>query len=75
MFMSNMWVGRKHDNSRLPMVMAGGMGGTLKTGRTFDFYKAGDDNRKICALYLSIMEKMGMKIDQFGDATEPLKDF
>ena len=75
MFMSNMWIGRKHDNSRIPMVMAGGMSGQLKTGRTFDFYKAGDDNRKICALYLSIMEKMGMKIDQFGDATEPLKDF
>lgn len=75
MFMSNMWIGRKHDNSRIPMVMAGGLGGTLKTGRTFDFYKAGDDNRKICALYLSIMDKMGMKIDQFGDATEPLKDF
>ena len=75
MFMSNMWIGRKHDNSRIPMVMAGGMGGALKTGRTFDFYKSGDDNRKICALYLSVMEKMGMKIDQFGDATEPLKDF
>ncbi len=75
MFMSNMWVGRKHDNSRIPMVMAGGMSGALKTGRTFDFYKSGDDNRRICALYLSIMEKMGMKIDQFGDATEPLKDF
>jgi hypothetical protein len=74
MFLSNMWIGRKHDNSRLPLVLAGGLGGTLKTGRTFDFYKAGDDNRKMCSLYLSIMDRMGMKVEQFGDATERLKD-
>ena len=74
MFLSNMWVGRKHDNSRLPIVLAGGLGGTLKTGRTLDFYKAGDDNRKMCSLYLGIMDRMGIKVDQFGDATERLKD-
>ncbi|MEP7271965.1 MAG: DUF1552 domain-containing protein, partial [Acidobacteriota bacterium] len=26
-FLSNLWVGRTHDNSRLPMVLAGGLGG------------------------------------------------
>src|SRR5271169_1056851 len=31
MFLSNMFVGRKHDNSRLPLVLVGGLGGTLKT--------------------------------------------
>ncbi len=74
MFLSNMWIGRKHDNSKLPVVLAGGLGGTLQTGRTFDFYKAGDDNRKMCSLYLSLMDRMGVKADQFGDATERLKD-
>ena len=73
MFLSNMWIGRKHDNSKLPLVLAGGLGGTLKTGRTFDFYKAGDDNRKMCSLYLSLMDRMGIKLDQFGDATERLQ--
>src|SRR5215831_14712713 len=34
MFLSNLWIGRKHDNTRLPLVLAGGLGGTLKTGRT-----------------------------------------
>ena len=29
MFLSNMWIGRKHDNTRLPLVLAGGLGGTL----------------------------------------------
>jgi hypothetical protein len=68
MFLSNMWIGRKHDNTRLPVVLAGGLGGTLETGRTLDYTKAGDDNRKMCSLYLSLMDRMGVKHDQFGDA-------
>ena len=74
MFLSNMWIGRKHDNSKLPLILAGGLSGTLKTGRTFDFYKAGDDNRKMCSLYLSLMDRFGINLDQFGYATERLKD-
>jgi hypothetical protein len=68
MFLSNMWIGRKHDNTRLPVVLAGGLGGTLETGRTLDYTKDGDDNRKMCSLYLSLMDRMGVKHDQFGDA-------
>ena len=56
----------------LPIVLAGGLGGTLKTGRTLDFVKAGDDNRKLCSLYLSLMDRMGVKLDRFGDAAERL---
>ena len=68
MFLSNLWIGRKHDNSRLPLVLAGSLGGTLQTGRTLNYLDAGDDNRKICSLYLSIMDRMGVKLDRFGDA-------
>jgi len=74
MFLSNMFIGRKHDNSKLPIVLAGGLSGTLTTGRTFDFYKAGDDNRKVCALYLGLLQRFGIHADSFGDATETLKD-
>ncbi len=73
MFLSNMWIGRKHDNSRLPLVLAGGLGGTLETGRTLDYVKAGNDNRKLCSLYLSIMDRMGVKLDKFGDAETRLQ--
>ncbi len=31
-----------------------------------------DPNRQMCRLYLSMMEKMGLKLDKFGDATEKL---
>ena len=37
MFLSNLWIGRKHDNFRLPLVLAGGLGGTLETGRTLNY--------------------------------------
>jgi hypothetical protein len=73
MWLSNMWIGRKHDNSRLPLVLVGGLGGTLKTGRTLDYTQAGDDNRKICSLYLSIMDRMGVTLDRFGDAETRLE--
>jgi hypothetical protein len=73
MFLSNLWIGRKHDNTRLPMVLAGGLGGTLETGRTLDYLQASDDNRKACSLYLSLMDRMGIKLDHFGDADTRLE--
>jgi Protein of unknown function (DUF1552) len=73
MFLSNMWIGRKHDNTRLPLVLAGGLGGSLQTGRALDYTQAGEDNRKICSLYLSIMDRMGVKLDRFGDAEARLE--
>lgn len=72
LFLSNLWIGRNHDNTRLPMVLAGGLGGTLQTGRTLNYVKAGDENRKACSLYLSLMDRMGIKLDRFGDATTRL---
>jgi Protein of unknown function (DUF1552) len=73
MFLSELWIGRLHDNSRLPLVLAGGLGGTLETGRALNYLKAGDDNRKMCSLYLSIMDRMGIKLDRFGDANTRLE--
>ncbi len=73
MFLSNLWIGRKHDNTRLPLVLAGGLGGTLETGRTLDYLGASDENRKMCSLFLSIMDRMGVKVDRFGDADTRLE--
>jgi hypothetical protein len=67
-FLSNMWAGWKHNNMKLPVVLAGGLGGTLQTGRALDYLYDGDDNRKLCSLYLSLMDRMGVKLDHFGDA-------
>ena len=70
--MSNMTSGSKHDNSKLPVLTVGGLGGTLETGRVLDYLDAGDENRKMCSLYLSLMDRMGVELDHFGDADKRL---
>jgi hypothetical protein len=74
MFLSNLWIGRKHDNFRLPLILAGGLGGTLETGRALNYLNAGEDNRKMCSLYLSLMDRFGIKLEQFGDAQTRLAE-
>lgn len=71
-FVSNLWSGSKHDSSMVPLVIVGGLSNTLKTGRVMDYRDKGDDNRKLCSLYLSLMDRMDVKLDQFGDAATPL---
>ena len=67
--------GWKHDNMKLPVVTADGLGGTLATGRSLDYLYAGDENRKLCSLYLSLMDRMDVAVDKFGDADTPLAGF
>jgi hypothetical protein len=68
MFISNLWSGSQHDSSKVPVLLAGGLGGRLKTGRVLDYRDHGDENRKLCSLYLSLMDRMGVELKQFGDA-------
>jgi hypothetical protein len=72
LFLSNMWSGFAHDNSKLPVLLLGGLGGTLPGGRILDYLGAGDEHRKLCSLYLSLMDRMGVKLERFGDASERL---
>jgi hypothetical protein len=72
MFVSNMWSGSKHDSSKLPVLLVGGLRGTLATGRVLDYTGRGDDNRKLCGLYLSLMKRMGVNAERFGDSTTEL---
>ena len=59
-----------HDATQLPVVMVGGGGGSIKGGRVLDYRQ--DTNRQMCRLYMSMMNKMGLNMKQFGDATEKL---
>jgi len=70
MFVSEHW--NAHNGSKVPVVLAGGLGGTLQTGRSLDYLNSGNDKRKLCSLYLSIMDRMGLKTPAFGDAKEQL---
>ena len=66
---SNLFDGDKHEADEMPLLLAGRGGGSLQTGRVLDYMAAGDnDKRRACSLYLSIMDRMGVKLDSFGDA-------
>jgi hypothetical protein len=72
MFLSNMWSGSQHDSTKLPVLLVGSLGGSLATGRVLDYTARGDDKRKLCSLYLGLMQRMGVKAERFGDAAAPL---
>jgi hypothetical protein len=58
----------------LPILITGKGGGTIKGGRILDYVDKGDENRKACSLHLTIMDRMGVKLDQFGDAATRLTE-
>ncbi len=72
MFLSNMWSGYKHDNTKLPILTVGSLDGALETGRVLDYFDKGNDNRRVCSLYLSLMDRMGVTLDCFGDSDKRL---
>src|SRR5438552_2830920 len=71
LYLSSMMTGN-HDNQQLPVVLLGRGGGRLATGRILDY--AGKPNRRMCSLYLSLMEKAGARLDRFGDSREGLAE-
>jgi hypothetical protein len=71
LFCSSMLTG-SHDATQLPIVLLGGGGGKIRTGRVLNY--SGQENRQMCRLFLSMMDKVNLRLDKFGDATEPLVD-
>lgn len=72
LFINNMWSGSEHDSTKVPVLLAGSLGGTLKTGRVLDYTGKDDAERRLCSMYLSILGRMGVQLDRFGDADTPL---
>ena len=68
MWINNMWSGSKHDSTKVPLLTLGSLGGTLETGRILDYRDKGDENRKLCSLYLALMDRMGVTVETFGDS-------
>ena len=71
---SSLFDGDAHSAQKLPVLLTGKGGGTLKGGRILDYTDSGDENRKLCSLHLSLMDRMGVKLDRFGDATTRLAE-
>jgi hypothetical protein len=71
MLCSSMLTGH-HDASQLPVVMLGGGGGRIQGGQNLNFRDK--PNRQMSRLFLSMMDKMDVRLQKFGDATEPLAE-
>jgi len=59
-----------HDSTQLPVVLLGGAGGKLRGGCVLDYLDS--PNRRMCSLFLHLMDWGGLELDHFGDSTERL---
>jgi hypothetical protein len=71
LYCSSMMTGG-HDNKQLPVVLLGRGGGQIRTGRVLDYLDK--PNRRMCSLYLSLMDKAGVRLAEFGDSKERLAE-
>ncbi len=61
--------GNRHNNENLPIVMAGKAGGAIRPGRHLRYHF----ETPMSNLYLSMLERVGVQRDRFGDSTGHLK--
>jgi hypothetical protein len=71
LFCSSMLTG-SHDATKLPVVVLGRGGGKLPTGRVLDYREK--PSRKMCSLYLSLLDHAGVRLKEFGDSQERLAE-
>jgi len=71
LYCSSMLTGN-HDATKLPVLLLGGAGGRIKGGRVLDYKEKPE--RQMCRLYLSMMDKMNVRLPKFGDATKGLEE-
>jgi hypothetical protein len=62
--------GNRHNHDELPVVLAGGGGGTVHAGRHFRL----KDSTPMTNLYLAMLDRMGVPARQFGDSTGRLEN-
>ena len=67
LFGSNMGDANTHDNTNLPILLAGG---GFKHGQHLAFKR--DTNLPLSNLFLSLLHRLGVQSDQFGSSTGTL---
>src|ERR1051325_7887299 len=71
LYCSSMLTG-SHDATQLPVVVLGGAGGRSRGGRLLAYKEKPD--RQMCRLYLTMLDKLNVRLPKFGDATKPLEE-
>jgi len=74
LFGSSMMDGNSHDAATLPLVLAGGGGGSIRPGRVLDFSERPDPQRRLSNLHLATLQRMGVETTRFGNAVGPLAE-
>jgi hypothetical protein len=59
-----------HDHSNLPIVVAGGGGGTVKGGRHIRYAQP----TPLANLHMTLLDKVGVRVDRFADSTGMLNE-
>lgn len=67
LFGSNMGDANTHDNTNLPILLAGG---GLKHGQHLAFKR--DNNTPLCNLFVTMLQQLGIECDHFGSSTGTL---
>ena len=62
--------GNRHNHDDLPILLAGGGGGTISTGRYIKYPKETPLNN----LFISMAQRMGAPMDSLGDSKGPLEN-
>ena len=57
--------GNRHNHDDLPVLLAGGGGGTLSPGRHIRY----EADTPLCNLYTALLDRMDIPVDTFGDST------
>jgi hypothetical protein len=71
LYCSSMLTGN-HEAGQLPVVVLGGAGGKIQGGRVLDYLDK--PNRKMCSLFLSLLDKTDVHLTEFGDSQERLAE-
>ena len=59
-----------HSAPQVPLLIAGSLRGQIQTGRTLDYETA--DDRKMSSLYLTLLQRMGVSVSEFGNSRQAL---
>ena len=62
--------GNRHNHNDLPVVLAGGVGGALRPGRHLKARRG----TPMTNLFVSLLDRLGVKAERIGDSTGRLDD-
>ena len=72
LWLSNRWAGWKHDNMKMPELLAGGLGGTIERAVRSTICTLATITAGCAACICSFMDRMGVKLDRFDGAERRL---